>query len=534
MCTPTSKRSRSASPAPTPNKCHHKGPTISNKVRFLVLSDTHECEMPSTMPECDVLLHCGDITEDGSPESISEALLALGKIKAELRLIIAGNLEISLDKKYHCAEGGAAEVVEKAQDLVSKELTSKASECGITFLEEGTHTFTLSSGVTFRIYTSPFTPAYGASGFQYPTNEDRCNPAKITPAWAQNVGTETSTIPDNVDIVMTHGPPKYILDSTSNGHSAGCEHLRRAIERVKPKLHCFGHVHAGYGAQRLEYANATKKNDADTIIPLAKEWVGKNQAKKKGFANLPPGSLDDFRASAQTLCVNAAMEGEKGVLENAPWVVDLDLIPPTRRPTLAKMQMLIGASAASATDFNAPNASGYLHLRRIHTTIPSQPSQNHTITNMTPSSSLVLYRPSLSSSLTPSPSPSSLIPSRLFSHQTGTAIATELLYRILFDIINRFLASFQRLASKGMEEASSWLERRMQERRERIAAGRDGVVDGSNIVEEVGKLAQQSGFVMCPMGGQTGAKMQPPWVRSVLVGIEEGRLHERDFWTNSW
>jgi hypothetical protein len=52
---------------------------------------------------------------------------------------------------------------------------------------------------------------------------------------------------------------------------------------------------------------------------------GKNQAKKKGYASLPPGSLADFRAKQQTLCVNAAMEGEKDVLENAPLVIDLDL-----------------------------------------------------------------------------------------------------------------------------------------------------------------------------------------------------------------
>jgi len=136
--------------------------------------------------------------------------------------------------------------------------------------------------------------------------------------------------------------------------------------------------------------------------------------------------------------------------------------------------------------------------------------------------------------MTTTSSPTSLISSRLFSQQTGTAIATELLYRILFDIINRFLTSFQRLASRGMEEASSWLERKMQERRERLAAGNDGAADGSNIVQEVGKLAHDRGFVTCPLGGEKGGARQPPWVKSVLEGIEEGRLHDRDFYTNSW
>jgi predicted MPP superfamily phosphohydrolase len=282
--------------------------------------------LPASLPQCDVLLYCGDITEDGSPESIEKALQALGNIKAELKLMIAGNHEISMDKDYYLAEGGLPEDVEKTQKLFSPTSSSVASKSGITFLEEGTYTFTLSSGTSFTIYASPFTPKYGSSAFQYPTVEDRFNPAEYSHSWAQNVGTETSTIPENVDIVMTHGPPKYILDSTSDGRSAGCDHLRRAIERVKPKLHCFGHVHRGYGAQRLEFNDKVKtKGDCDTIMPLPKEWVGKNQAKRKGFASIPPGSHEDLRASKQTLCVNAAMEGKKGLLENAPWVVDLDL-----------------------------------------------------------------------------------------------------------------------------------------------------------------------------------------------------------------
>lgn len=46
---------------------------------------------------------------------------------------------------------------------------------------------------------------------------------------------------------MTHGPPKYILDGTRDGCNGGCEHLLQAINRMKSKLHCFAHIHAGYG-----------------------------------------------------------------------------------------------------------------------------------------------------------------------------------------------------------------------------------------------------------------------------------------------
>lgn len=328
----TTKRNRSSSPPETrpplkrKQEEHATEMAPPKRVRFLIMSDTHGGELPKSLPECDVLLHCGDLTEDGSPSSIAEALQALSKVKAEMRLVVAGNHDIALDKQYYLAEGGSETDVGKAHALISPEAGSEASKSGVTFLAEGTYRLTLSSGATFRIYASPQTLAYGASAFQYPTNEDRFNCASSTPAWAKNVGTESSIIPNDVDIVMTHGPMKYILDATADGRSVGCEHLRRAIERVKPKLHCFGHIHTGYGAQRVEYASGSKiERDSDTIKPMQREFVGKNQAARKGYAILPPGSEEDFHRSKQTLCINAAMEGEKGVLENAPWLVQLDL-----------------------------------------------------------------------------------------------------------------------------------------------------------------------------------------------------------------
>lgn len=71
---------------------------------------------------------------------------------------------------------------------------------------------------------------------------------------------------------MTREPPKYILDTTSDGRSVGCEHLRRAVEKVKPKLHCFGHIHKSYGAQRFEHEDILKNTeDSDSIKPLQKD-----------------------------------------------------------------------------------------------------------------------------------------------------------------------------------------------------------------------------------------------------------------------
>lgn len=49
------------------------------------------------------------------------------------------------------------------------------------------------------------------------------------------------------------------------------------------------------------------------------------RATRKGYASLPLSSVEKFQQSVQTLCINAAMEGDEGTLENVPWVVDLNL-----------------------------------------------------------------------------------------------------------------------------------------------------------------------------------------------------------------
>ncbi len=49
------------------------------------------------------------------------------------------------------------------------------------------------------------------------------------------------------DILLTHVPPKGILDNTSSGARVGCEALREFVERKSFTLHLFGHVHERVG-----------------------------------------------------------------------------------------------------------------------------------------------------------------------------------------------------------------------------------------------------------------------------------------------
>jgi Icc-related predicted phosphoesterase len=63
-----------------------------------------------------------------------------------------------------------------------------------------------------------------------------------------------STIPSDTDILITHGPPYGILDhEKGSDRKQGCPELRKAVIRVKPRLHVFGHVHAGYRPHHYQF-----------------------------------------------------------------------------------------------------------------------------------------------------------------------------------------------------------------------------------------------------------------------------------------
>jgi Icc-related predicted phosphoesterase len=62
-----------------------------------------------------------------------------------------------------------------------------------------------------------------------------------------------ATIPDDVDILITHGPPFAVLDlAPGSNHHAGDPELLEAVQRVQPMLHAFGHIHGAGGTDDLD------------------------------------------------------------------------------------------------------------------------------------------------------------------------------------------------------------------------------------------------------------------------------------------
>jgi hypothetical protein len=215
--------------------------------------------------------------------------------------VIAGNHDISLDGEYwrtHLDEDDEPEEHDEALAIMTG-LLAKASN--IIYLTEGTHTFTLNNGTTFSIFASPYQPECGDWAFGYPRTQDHFGEAKI---------------PANVDIVMTHGPPAGCLDLIpGKQENAGCDSLLRAMQIARPKLHCFGHMHEGYGHMVQRWQPCSPESmEKPSEVTITKAGVDVAEETRR-----------ELHAGRDTLMVNAAIMDDSNQPSNAPWVVELEL-----------------------------------------------------------------------------------------------------------------------------------------------------------------------------------------------------------------
>lgn len=73
-------------------------------------------------------------------------------------------------------------------------------------------------------------------------------------------------IPEDTDILMTHGPPKHYGDVVpeQNNEHVGCEELLDRLRVVRPSYHVFGHIHQGYGVSQIKWPSPSASSAADS------------------------------------------------------------------------------------------------------------------------------------------------------------------------------------------------------------------------------------------------------------------------------
>ncbi|KAL3463418.1 Ser/Thr protein phosphatase family protein [Aspergillus heterothallicus] len=331
---------------------------MKTKTRLLLLSDTHTLPpSPPTfqshpyrhpLPEAQILLHAGDITKVGLRHEHALILSSLASHTAELKIVIAGNHDITLDEEYYTRVGwrrhrfvsdhlsalpkAASNGDGKLEDpgeIKAMYTSEEARKAGIVYMEEEVRTFVLrSNGARFTVYASPYTPEFCQWAFAYPRSMDRFNPPDSSQSGTAGGAVYVPSFPD-VDILLTHGPPYGILDQVfGSTDSVGCKHLYRAVERARPALHVFGHIHEGYGARRVEWegqpgslTSGTGRKGEEEV-----EWDREMIMEERcAYVDISSGSSRPLRRGEETLFVNASVVNISYKPLNAPWVVDLDL-----------------------------------------------------------------------------------------------------------------------------------------------------------------------------------------------------------------
>lgn len=86
-------------------------------------------------------------------------------------------------------------------------------------------------------------------------------------------------IPLDTDIVVTHTPPWTHRDETDERRAGGCEALRQALWRVRPRLAVCGHIHDGRGAERITW-DLTSRNVSYAEESVTR-WTDPGEGTKK-------------------------------------------------------------------------------------------------------------------------------------------------------------------------------------------------------------------------------------------------------------
>lgn len=179
-------------------------------MRIIALSDTHGKHGSFGIPDGDVLIHAGDCMNGGKDvRELKSFAWWWNDLPHRHKILVAGNHDrlFETDPAY-------------AESWIPGE-THYLRDSGVTI-----------DGIKF--WGSPWQPEFCDWAFNLPRREP------LKEKW--------DLIPSDTDVLITHGPPQGFGDTSVQwGPKLGCDELTKAVERVNPYVHIFGHIHGGRG-----------------------------------------------------------------------------------------------------------------------------------------------------------------------------------------------------------------------------------------------------------------------------------------------
>lgn len=196
-------------------------------MKICIISDTHnKHKRLGNLPKADVIIHCGDMTSMGHNHEIIEFMKWFGKLdQFKYKICIAGNHDWLFDTNR----------------LIAREKVPSS----VIYLEDQE---VILDGIKF--YGTPVQLPFMDWAFNKP--EER-----LVPHW--------QAIPDDTDVLITHQPPHNIFDWSvyDNIHTGSPSLYFEVVQRIKPKVHCFGHIHSGHGVKVIEDTTFVNASNLD-------------------------------------------------------------------------------------------------------------------------------------------------------------------------------------------------------------------------------------------------------------------------------
>ena len=207
-------------------------------MKILHISDTHcQHEKINIPSDIDLIIHSGDFSNKKDTErnekECTDFIEWFSSLDIKYKVLVAGNHDTSI----------------QARLVTPEEIKNR----GIIYLENASVKI---EGLL--VWGSPYTPRYGEWAFMRAEQE-------LDSIW--------NTIPDDADIVITHSPPRGMLDLTFDSDSdgtpyyrlCGSQSLAERINEVQPILHCFGHIHNSQQGTFVFNAGTRLKEGSRTI-----------------------------------------------------------------------------------------------------------------------------------------------------------------------------------------------------------------------------------------------------------------------------
>ena len=213
-------------------------------MKVVCISDTHNHHDEIPVPDGDMLIHAGDFSIFGNEGEARAFATWFRNQPHKHKIVIPGNHDKFAVYSYSLLK---------------------------EFLGPDVH-YLDNQGIDIEgyiIWGSPWTPTFG-QGWAFNADPG----AEIQRHW--------SRIPDDVNILITHGPAYGILDWTYSWHEphqkehVGCYDLLMRLRELKAlQMHVFGHIHEPHGVVP-SFNDGVAVNAASTTIHRDRGYVFRN------------------------------------------------------------------------------------------------------------------------------------------------------------------------------------------------------------------------------------------------------------------